>query len=309
MATITEPIDTVSRSGDESEVAGAIAGFFAGAMFGAMMSTTTMMENVAAMVGMESVAVGWVVHFAVSILVALVYVKVVSIDRLVQYATRPSTGVGLGLGYGIVLWIVGVAFVMPLWLGFVTPATPSVPNVDWMSFVGHLIYGVFLGTLYPLLLSHDRPHREVSVDRSDVGAHDESRAAELGEERESPQGTAVFSAESVRERLDNDEVPHALILVSAAIERTLIEAIAEEADVAPDHVGEFGVGEGLDGHVQTASLLGLFDEHGVLLREVAEHRNAMVRQPPGEYADGLDGDSEERRVIADAIAFLEERGA
>lgn len=283
-------------------VAGGISGFFAGAMFGAMMSATSMMENVAAMIGLESIAAGWIVHFTISIFVALLYVGLVSNNWLGRFANQPSTGAGLGIVYGVILWLTGVVFIMPLWLSIVTPATPPVPNVDWMSFVGHLIYGVFLGALYPLLISHGQVPLDLP---SDAEARGEQTAFESGAEGESAKRTNVFSADSIRDHLENDKIPLALVLASTTIERILIETIATEADIATERVPEFCRGEGLDAYVQTASLLGLFREHGDLLQKIADHRNTMVQQTPEEYLDGVDGDSEEKKVVSDAVKFIE----
>lgn len=310
MATITESIDIAAVRVDHNPVVtGGIAGFFAGAMFGSMMSATSMMENVAAMIGMESIAAGWIVHFAISIFVALLYVGLVSNDRLGRYANQPSTGAGLGIVYGIILWITGVAFIMPLWLGIVTPATPPVPNVDWMSFVGHLIYGVFLGALYPLLLNYsqnslDVPSEASNTDGSKVEVGNDPSLLET--EVESSKPANVFSADSIRDRVANDEIPIALVLASTTIERILIEAIADEADIATEQVPQFCRGEGLDSYVQTASLLDLFGEHRALLQEIADHRNMMVQQTIEAYIDELNGNSPEREVILNSARFIED---
>ena len=270
-------------------------------MFGAMMSAMSMMENIAALVGVESSAAGWIVHFGISILVAMLYVGLMSNGWLARYATRPFTGAGLGVGYGILLWSAGVVFIMPIWLGLVTPATPPVPNLNWMSFVGHLIYGVFLGTLYPILLNYGQISRGMPSDTDGV-----LPAIETGAESESMRRINVFSAYSIRGRLKDDEIPLALVLAATAIERILIKTIAEEADIAPDHVAEFCRGGGLDSYVHTASLLGLFGEYRDLLQEIVDLRYTLVQHAPQEYLEELEEDANERRVVLDAARFIED---
>lgn len=320
MAALSESIDTAaSRMNHDPVIAGGIAGFFAGAMFGAMMSATTMMENVAALIGMESLAAGWMLHFLISILVALLYVGLVSNERIARYAARPSTGAGLGVVYGITLWIVGVVYVMPLWLGAVTPATPTVPNLEWMSFVGHLIYGVFLGALYPLLRSHDRGAVEVppdgfGPDEFDPRVDGEVIPSEGGdstvdtdrsalEPGSTADGMNVFSAEGIRDSVERDEIPLGLVLASIAVERILIETIADELDIAADTVPDCCGGEGLENYVRTVSILDLYDEHEATLQALVAHRNDVVRQPSKEHLDGET--SEERRAILDVADFVE----
>lgn len=311
MSTIAKPIDlAASRVEYDLLITGGIAGFIGGAMFGAMMSATSMMENVAAMVGMESIAIGWLVHFGISIFVAVLYVGLVSSSRLRQYATRPSTGAGLGVGYGLALWVVGVVFAMPLWLGITTPMSPVVPNLDWMSFVGHLIYGVFLGTLYPLLLTHEQASLGVSssvsqsADAESDMCDDRSPTETAGE-----RPTDLFLPAQLRTRLENDERLLALALTSTAVEQVLVEAIADEADIAPQQVPEFCGGEGLDRYVQTASLLGLFNEHSDLLQRIAAQRSRLVQRSPVEVRDELDDATEEDQVIRAAIDFVEDAAA
>ncbi|MFC6733444.1 hypothetical protein [Haladaptatus sp. DYSN1] len=83
---------------------------------------------------------------------SLVYAAFATPEPLREYAAKVSTGALLGIGFSVLLTIVAVGFVMSLWLqamGF--PMAPPVPNLQVPSFVGHAVYGVVLGALYPLL--------------------------------------------------------------------------------------------------------------------------------------------------------------
>lgn len=134
----------------EHWVIGALAGFLGGSVFGAMMAGTPMMENVAALFGLSAPAAGWLIHISISIVFAWIYVVLVSLDQFEPYAERPSTAAGLGVVYGIFLWFVGATVIMPLWLMGQVGV-----DANFMSFVGHIIYGVLLAVFYPILLSHN----------------------------------------------------------------------------------------------------------------------------------------------------------
>lgn len=68
------------------------------------------------------------------------------------YGDSVGRSAGLGIGYGVVLWVVLAALVMPIWLGAVgSPADPPLPNFDPMSLVGHVAYGLVLGVAFPLV--------------------------------------------------------------------------------------------------------------------------------------------------------------
>ncbi len=61
-----------------------------------------------------------------------------------------GSGVGYGLGYGVIWWLLGPLTLMPLFMGMglgvnwnVAAMTDGMP-----SLVGHLIYGAVLGSLY-----------------------------------------------------------------------------------------------------------------------------------------------------------------
>lgn len=54
-----------------------------------------------------------------------------------------------GLLYGISLWVVAAALVMPVWLSAVGfPAAPPFPNFALPSLLWHAVYGVVLGVAF-----------------------------------------------------------------------------------------------------------------------------------------------------------------
>lgn len=107
-----------------------------------------------AMYGIEGPAlgVGTGIHLFHGAVLGALYAGLVSVSPLRTYAAEIGGGVGLGVAYGVLTTVVFAAVVMPVWLyvvGF--QATLHVPDFSVPSLVLHIIYGVALGVLYPLL--------------------------------------------------------------------------------------------------------------------------------------------------------------
>lgn len=131
-------------------VAGLIGGLAGGVVFGVLMSMTGMMSMVAMLVGSSSVAVGWLVHLAISAFVGITFALILS-----ALARRVLVSMLVGLGYGAVWWVLGGLILMPARLGmdvFMLDATTM------QSLIGHLLYGLALGLVYALVAP--RLHRD-----------------------------------------------------------------------------------------------------------------------------------------------------
>ena len=149
-----EPTSTESTTTTSTSIApwqaGLVGGLAGGLVFGAMMSammTPVMEMAIPSLYGIEGPAglVGWVIHMSNSAVLGVVF------GILAGRADLGRSGliVGVGLVYGAALWIALAAIVMPIWLGAVGfPATPPLPNVNPLSLVGHLVYGLVLGIVY-----------------------------------------------------------------------------------------------------------------------------------------------------------------
>jgi uncharacterized membrane protein YagU involved in acid resistance len=134
--------NTYNRSLVSSIVNGAIAGLVGGAVFGMMMALMGMLPMVAMLVGSESAVVGFMVHMAISAFIGAVYGAVAS--RLPK-----STGVAIGAGAinGVIWWVLGALIMMPLMLGM-GDMVFVIGGDQWMSLVGHLIFGVVTGLVF-----------------------------------------------------------------------------------------------------------------------------------------------------------------
>ena len=131
----------MTLSGATHRVAyGIIGGLAGGVVFGALMQMMGMIPMVAQLVGSEAVAVGWLVHLAISAFAGAVFALLLG-----SRATRFGPAVLLGLAYGVIWWVVGALLIMPAQLGmdvFVFNTTA------WQSLMGHLLFGLVLGGVY-----------------------------------------------------------------------------------------------------------------------------------------------------------------
>ena len=92
--------------------AGAVGGLVGGVVFGMMMQMLDMIPMVAMLVGSESVAAGWAVHLGISVALGVGF-GLVSVKGLDAW----TPGIGMGVGYGFVWWVLGALVAMPVRLG------------------------------------------------------------------------------------------------------------------------------------------------------------------------------------------------
>jgi uncharacterized membrane protein YagU involved in acid resistance len=148
--------ETKTTIESQTWITGGISGLVAGIVMGIMlqmMMTPVITTAIPALYGANGLVAGWIAHLVHSIVFGLIFAAiVVSIPSLRGYADRLTTSAGLGIVYGVLVWIVAAGIVMPIWLGAVGfPMVPPLPNFNPMSLVGHVVYGVILGGLFPLL--------------------------------------------------------------------------------------------------------------------------------------------------------------
>lgn len=124
-------------------IAGVVGGLTGGVVFGVLMQVTGMIPMVAMLVGSDSVAIGWLVHLVIAAGIGASFGLLLG-----PWATNPARAVPIGTGYGIVWWVLGALLIMPAWLGM---GVFTLNATAWQSLVGHVIFGVLLGTVYPLV--------------------------------------------------------------------------------------------------------------------------------------------------------------
>jgi len=140
MSTVTST--QVSRN---SVAAGVVAGLGGGLLFGIMMAVQGMLPMVGMLVRQENSVVGFVVHMAISAILGGIY-------GIVAGRLPVSWGVAVvgGAVYGVVWWVLGALILMPLMLGM-SQMVLALGGPQWMSLVGHLVFGVVTGVLFLLL--------------------------------------------------------------------------------------------------------------------------------------------------------------
>ncbi|MGH3367633.1 MAG: hypothetical protein ACRDOY_10555 [Nocardioidaceae bacterium] len=126
-------------------IAGVAGGLAGGVVFGVLMQMMGMLAMVAMLVGSESVAVGWVVHLAISAFIGITYALIFA-----RWADRLAVGAVLGIGYGVVWWVLGALLIMPARMGM---DVFMVNTMALQSLMGHLLYGLVLGLGYALVRS------------------------------------------------------------------------------------------------------------------------------------------------------------
>lgn len=125
---------------------GAIAGLVGGVAFGILMAMMGMLPMVGMLVRSESAVVGFLVHMVISAFIGAVYGVVIG-----RFANTTRTAVVGGVVNGIVWWVLGALIMMPLMLGM-SSMVFQIGGDQWMSLVGHLIYGLITAFVFRYLL-------------------------------------------------------------------------------------------------------------------------------------------------------------
>jgi hypothetical protein len=138
---------------------GIAAGLLGGVVFGIMMQMMKaptpeggqmpMMAMVAKVVGSNSIAVGWIYHLFNSAVIGAIFGWLLG-----ERSHTFSAGIGWGLLYGFVWWILGGLILMPMFLGM-APFAPlqmeMMRPVAMGSLMGHFLYGLILGGGFAML--------------------------------------------------------------------------------------------------------------------------------------------------------------
>lgn len=144
---------TKLETGTGSWISGAVGGLAGGAAMGVMMSimmAPVIQDAIPAMYGLSGGLAGWVIHMSHSAVLGVVFAAIIGAG-FGRYSDNVGATIGIGAVYGIVLWAVLAALVMPVWLAAVGFAgAPPFPNFALPgSLPAHVVYGVVLGAVYP----------------------------------------------------------------------------------------------------------------------------------------------------------------
>lgn len=142
-------ISAVQQSGlSKGIVKGAVAGLGGGVVFGMMMAMMGMLPMVAGLVGSQSPGIGALVHMLISAAIGALYGAVLTLGRL-----KSSTGFAIisGMINGVIWWVLGALIMMPIGLGMANMVF-QIGTAQWLSLMGHLIYGIVAGLLFVWLV-------------------------------------------------------------------------------------------------------------------------------------------------------------
>ena len=140
-----------------SVIAGVIAGVVFGLMMQMMMAPTPdggrmpVLAMVGQIVGSPTIGIGWLYHLFNSAVIGAVFGWLLG-GRVHNYAS----GIGWGAAYGFGWWILGGLILMPILLGMSAFAPLTMPPMRMVaigSLIGHLIYGLILGSAFVWLHS------------------------------------------------------------------------------------------------------------------------------------------------------------
>lgn len=124
-----------TRTGSNTMTIGVLAGLAGGIVFGMMMLMMGSLAMIAKMIGSDSTLVGFLIHLMISAVFGAAY------GLFAKKAVTNGSAVLFGMGYGVILWIVGPLLMMPLMMGMPSMVF-HIEGMQWMSLMGHIIYGV-----------------------------------------------------------------------------------------------------------------------------------------------------------------------
>ncbi len=126
----------------KSVVAGAVAGLGGGVVFGMLMGMMGMLPMVGMLIKQDNAIAGLGVHMVISAFIGAVYGAVVGRLALTWVTTAIA-----GMVNGVVWWVLGALIAMPLLLGM-NQMVLVIETTQWMSLMGHLIYGLVTAFLF-----------------------------------------------------------------------------------------------------------------------------------------------------------------
>jgi len=117
--------------------AGLLGGLSGGLVFGALMGMMGMLTTISSMFGVDSWAVGLVIHLMMSIAIGIGFVLVIG---NVAFKSNGAT-VLWSMAYAVAWWVMGVLIAMPLMFG---QALFALDSTTLLSLMGHVIYGLIM---------------------------------------------------------------------------------------------------------------------------------------------------------------------
>jgi hypothetical protein len=140
MATLSHTQNNVLAQRTLGGIVGGLAG---GIAFGIVMGIGGMLPMVAGLVGSSAAAAGFVVHMVISAIIGGSFGILLGAQ-----AQNYTSGSLLGLGYGLLWWVLGPLVLMPLMMGMGLRFGAALTPPMLMSLGGHLIFGLLTGVVF-----------------------------------------------------------------------------------------------------------------------------------------------------------------
>ncbi len=150
-----KPTETAAElAADVEWIAGAVAGTVATVAMGFVILATSgeLFATVAGLYGQAGEPVAGMVAHAVHGAVFGVVFAVALADPRLKKATRGRRRSAVaGLGYGLVLAVVGAGIVLPIWAVALDLDAGGIPYITASSIAWHVVYGLVLGVAFAYL--------------------------------------------------------------------------------------------------------------------------------------------------------------
>lgn len=139
MATTNQAFQVQGSSVVNAIKTGAMAGLLGGLVFGMMMGMMGMLPMIGMMVGLDNAVVGFVIHMLISAFIGATFGVIAT-----RLPAGRVTAITAGAVYGVIWWVLGALIMMPLLLGM-TQMVFVIGSAQWMSLVGHIVFGIVTG--------------------------------------------------------------------------------------------------------------------------------------------------------------------
>ncbi|ELZ01831.1 hypothetical protein [Natrialba asiatica] len=131
--------------------AASLAAMIAAVAAGLVLTWTGRIDTVAALYGRESAVAGWLLLGGGSLVASGVFAALFALLRHRWDVTSSRAGAALGLLFGVAGWLTVVVIAAPVWMRVVLDLPRPIPYVHLMSLPALVVFGLVLGTVYPLV--------------------------------------------------------------------------------------------------------------------------------------------------------------
>lgn len=128
-------------------IKGGVSGFIAGLFYAVILSITDFLSVIAGLLGSDSFLVGLILHLIISTAVGSLFGYL--LDSQINKSITKS--ISFGVAYGIIWWFLGSIILFPIFMGLSPELNMASISASFPSLVGHLLYGLVLGVIYPML--------------------------------------------------------------------------------------------------------------------------------------------------------------